>query len=909
MSRRARRLPDRLRGDDRVLVDAKRGNVRRCTVSQKLELANEELASSQVVQKRKDEELREALHTVTQLQRQIEEKDSTIRSLKMPVQTYKSKCRKIEDGLCSNAHHAELEEKMADMHQEMEKMQGVLAAKDAECQARVDEIQQLQAEVKGNDRERRQQALMFHRQIERIEQESKQEKAMAEQNIIREKKKVYGLQDQMAKVQMDMQRCAAEGTRDKGRTNADGQVERNALAIRVQRSRLKKELEQHFQQTYLMDASCTPAADLQLALTGFFSCYPDLLDNVCTELQVFEKVEQTVVRAIETHWSQEICAGIYIHGDFTKAGWQAMVNLMSKEYDMETEEFVRVRLPYGSQLPKFTSLHTLNAFMESASVGKYGLEAVEGGKGAVLNLTSVLKCRLRAILRTGTTLPQTIAVQLVADAAGWRKKPSVKFSKNFTSFVLKVLVPVKRQSQESAAMVGDGVNSQHNSRLGMMYAGKDSYHLMQRFLNAQPEGSTSPSILQQINLISQQGVVLNEGSVPVVKIQWRFGGDLKVLSEIQGLNGAASLSPCTHCECRKCHLHLSKERLETTHSPTRRSLLRCYMMAHMWGDEYGLSEPYQCPGCRKHITEQERHLPLTSAAQKEYPKQHAGQYANQPPLLPVEVWDAVFDVLHAILRSVVNMFFVSVTMNTPSKQKGQEIAAWMAAQLHVECEVTHSQRNATTTKKQGQSWNGQECWAVLGSIEDVLALVFDRDSRAYQTHLDMWDAFISLMAVWYVVDVHNTDHAALADVVDARAAAWLRAFLRVGSAEDITPTMHTIVCHYGDMIRRHGPLLPFSSEGLEAKHQPLKRGGKWRTNRRAAGAKGTAACSTDIMQVTKRDAFTTHIKEIVPSGKGTKKRKRTAERAKVALSEKLQSYQAEAMQQIMGDEDFMDRDE
>ena len=178
-------------------------------------------------------------------------------------------------------------------------------------------------------------------------------------------------------------------------------------------------------------------------------------------------------------------------------------------------------------------------------------------------------------------------------------------------------------------------------------------------------------------------------------------------------------------------------------------------------------------------------------------------------------------------------------LNTPSEKKAQEIAAWMAATLNVECEATHSQRNAATTKKTCQSWNGHWCWALLGRIEDVLALVFERDSPAYETHLDMWEAFIDLMAVWYITDVQPTAWEVLAACVDSKGAAWLRAFLQVGSAEDVMPTMHTIVCHYGDMIRRHGPLLPYSSEGLEAKHQPLKRGGKFKTNRRAAGPKNT----------------------------------------------------------------------
>ena len=72
------------------------------------------------------------------------------------------------------------------------------------------------------------------------------------------------------------------------------------------------------------------------------------------------------------------------------------------------------------------------------------------------------------------------------------------------------------------------------------------------------------------------------------------------------------------------------------------------------------------------------------------------------------------------------------------------------------------------------------------------------------------------------------------------------------------------------MVRRHGPLLPFSTEGLEAKHQPLKRMAKTHTNRRGAHTT-TFAANPYILQVSRMDAYTGHVKELVPRGHGTAK--------------------------------------
>ena len=133
--------------------------------------------------------------------------------------------------------------------------------------------------------------------------------------------------------------------------------------------------------------------------------------------------------------------------------------------------------------------------------------------------------------------------------------------------------------------------------------------------------------------------------------------------------------------------------------------------------------------------------------------------------------------------------------------------------------------------------------------------------------MQVWETFIeTCYVVWLVGDISATHWEALGSFMDDKSARFHIAFLRGCNATDATPTLRDIVCHYGDVMRKHGPLLPFWREGVEAKHQPLKRIGKHRTNR-----KGFNAHTTDITQTMRRDLVTYEVMASFQAGKGTRK--------------------------------------
>ena len=397
---------------------------------------------------------------------------------------------------------------------------------------------------------------------------------------------------------------------------------------------------------------------------------------------------------------------------------------------------------------------------------------------------------------------------------------------------------------------------------------------MQQFFS-QPHAD-QPSILQQLDEMGRDGLGIDGHAVQVV---WKGGGDLKFQSEILGLNGHSSNHPCTHCECPKELLHLRKADLMAASGITRRTLLRAKMMSHKWGPEWGLEQPYACPGCAKTINEHSQHLPHSATQVKNWPRAHRGHYYNCLPVLPVEFWDFIPDLLHALLRSVANMFFITVSMNLRTEQQAANLSDFIQAEYGVKTNPVFNQGTRSATLKTLQTLNGEECWRILKNIRQILSQVFpDQESEAYNKVLEVWESWEDLYATLLIPDVEQERWEELATTVEEKAAVWHRTFLQVTGPNDVTPFMHEVVVHFGDFIRLVGPLLPFSSEGLEARHQPIKRLGKYRTNRKGVGAVGTGSDNTDIMQTMRRDCATEYVKQKVPKGKGAKKARGTDKR-------------------------------
>eukprot|EP00873_Tetraselmis_striata_P044300 jgi/Tetstr1/464564/TSEL_009320.t1 len=214
-----------------------------------------------------------------------------------------------------------------------------------------------------------------------------------------------------------------------------------------------------------------------------------------------------------------------------------------------------------------------------------------------------------------------------------------------------------------------------------------------------------------------------------------------------------------------------------------------------------------------------------------------------------------------------------MTMNAPTKAEGERLAEWMTEAFGVTCDGAHAGRDKETgTAKSVQKWNGGECWEVMSNWPMILSRQIPMMAPSYQLHLDCYWKFVRLVALWMIDGLPQSQWGALGDAIDQAADKWLEAFLLVGHPADVTPTMHSVIAHYGDHVREHGSLMPYCCEGMEHKHKPIKRTGREHTNMRDWDSEYVSPFSSSIMQCARRLLATQYIVTHVPGASKRMKR-------------------------------------
>ena len=176
--------------------------------------------------------------------------------------------------------------------------------------------------------------------------------------------------------------------------------------------------------SYLLEGCLDGDSDSDNAkkiLKNFFTKYPSMLEHLLVDMKVYENAEQRTVDAIQEHWTEDVCAAMFVHGDLTYAGYQAIINIMSRTYCFETDAFLDIELPHGSKMPRPVSKNKMWNHVKAISE-EFGITSLGEGQAAALEIKTVLRSRLRAIkkARAATNLgvlPDELKVQSVCLSA------------------------------------------------------------------------------------------------------------------------------------------------------------------------------------------------------------------------------------------------------------------------------------------------------------------------------------------------------------------------------------------------------------------------------------------------------------------------------------------------------------
>lgn len=181
---------------------------------------------------------------------------------------------------------------------------------------------------------------------------------------------------------------------------------RNRDAVSRQTRKLRQFL------TDIIDKQLEGGCHGQLAkdmMVSFLAYNDEIMEFVLSEMQVYERMEKQTVEAIQEMWCLEVCASMFMQADMTWAGYQAVINLMCRQYDSSSDEAVDLKLPHGSSMPRFKPKNTLLSYLKEMS-DSLGICPVAEGQAALADIQTLLLSRLQHIRETTGGLPDSIRV-------------------------------------------------------------------------------------------------------------------------------------------------------------------------------------------------------------------------------------------------------------------------------------------------------------------------------------------------------------------------------------------------------------------------------------------------------------------------------------------------------------------
>ena len=126
--------------------------------------------------------------------------------------------------------------------------------------------------------------------------------------------------------------------------------------------------------------------------------------------------------------------------------------------------------------------------------------------------------------------------------------------------------------------------------------------------------------------------------------------------------------------------------------------------------------------------------------------------------------------------------------------------------------------------------------------EEILDQVHAQGSNNHLLGCAAWDAFWLFYEELVVNRCDDGDQASIdghADKLQNLAEIFVDKFIDAATAEAVTPYMHTMLADIPRLVREHGSLVKFSSQGVERLHQWVKFITQHRSNKQAKDVAGS----------------------------------------------------------------------
>ena len=534
---------------------------------------------------------------------------------------------------------------------------------------------------------------------------------------------------------------------------------------------------------------------------------PKFTAELVMDLGIPQAIEHEVCKHLQNELTPEKGAELRMQAGLTWRGYKAYSMRTFRRWDERLNTWTPIDMPYGNAPPQPARAYKVDKW-ERDIVAAYGLNQSEDGLTAWCDCSKVMESRLEAIPEEQLPSDQDItSVWFGADGFRGSKQDNTKF----TMCAAKPIIE-RRSKKGLKRLEGWVANSEKNHIRLAIYEGSDTYE----------------EFTGKASIVKEQLQKLKSTPLRVkgkhYKVELGLFGDMAFLNQVQGGSGCNSREPCIECDVANSYLHYSPTMFTNAgmELPKPMDYDRRCRLAHAYGEEYNITQPYVCEGCQKTISEHGMYAPQTKAEHEKHMHIHFSQRHGKPPPFGIDQPNIVACSMHGEHNILAHTWYATITQNITDKATMEKVNAVVCDRWKMKKHVHKVQNSAKPCNKDSPHFNGPEGVKVLARRKEVLDIVLPSGPRREMAD-KLWEAQDALFESWRRPaaatqegrDQHVDDAAKHAETVT-------RLFTRLCAGSDGTVTHHYAMFHWPRHIRIHGSLSVLNAQGLEACNQDGK---------------------------------------------------------------------------------------